>query len=330
MKKIIIIFVCVMFLLVLISGCNNKVNDSNNQNDDNQPGNNDSGDLSGGEWETEQMILEGSYCDAEIIKINETHYRLYYCIEPEVENAQEMHSAISTDGLNWQIEDGIRISQTTFPDVVKLPDGSGYRMYHQGVEPKDDPHSSELSNMGTVSSFSTDGLVWELENGFRLTSGIHGTYDLKYASDTSTVIRPDGAYFMVYRGESGERLDQIDDVKGTPIETFYIISATSEDGLNWQVGDIVVDTSKSDFDYYVLGPELVYDGDVLKLYFFGIHGIYEATSNDHGETWSEERKVFPANQEFAPSDPTIIKQGDTWRMYYGIHLTGLYSATLIN
>jgi len=134
---------------------------------------------------------------------------------------------------------------------------------------------------------------------------------------------------MVYRGESGERLDQIDDVKGTPIETFYIISATSEDGLNWEVGDTVVDTSKPDFDYYVLGPELVYDEDVLKLYFFGIWGIYEAVSLDHGVTWSEEKKVFPANQEFAPSDPTVIKMGEKWRMYYGIHLTGLYSATKI-
>jgi len=321
----ILLYFLIIISLIMLCGCNEKKNESQNQNNDEVD---DSDDLSGGEWETEQMILEGSYCDAEIIKINDTHYRLYYCIEPEVENAQEMHSAISSDGINWEIEDGIRMTQTTFPDIVKLPDGSGYRMYHQGVEPKD-PDSEELANMGTVSSFSEDGLNWVLEDGFRLTSGMHGTYDLKYASDTSVVLRPDETYFLVYRGESGERLDQIDDVKKTPIETYYLISATSENGLDWTVGDIVVDTSKPEFDYYILGPELVYDGNLLKLYFFGIHGIYEAISYDDGATWEEERKVFPANQKFAPSDPTVIKQGDNWRMYYGIHLTGLYSAIKI-
>jgi len=319
----------IVVLLLFLSGCEERIEEENNQNTNGDIENNGFGDLSGGEWETEQMILQGNYCDAEIIKINDTHYRLYYCIEPEVEHAQEMHSAVSTDGITWDVEEGIRMMHTTFPDIITLPDDSGYRMYHQGAEPKD-PGSDELAKMGTVSSFSTDGLVWELEEGFRLTSGIQGTYDVNYASDTSTVIRPDGSYFMVYRGESGERLDQIDDVKGTPIETFYIISAHSENGIDWEIGDIVVDTSKPEFDNYVLGPELVYDEDVLKLYFFGIWGIYEAESHDNGETWEEERKVFPANQEFAPSDPTLIKMGETWRMYYGIHLTGLYSATLIN
>jgi len=324
-KNIIIVFLVVL-ILVFLSGCDEKLDEAENNNAQDI---NDSEETFVNEWETEKMILEGSYCDAEIIKINDTHYRLYYCVEPEVENAQDMHSAVSSDGLNWVVEDGIRMALTTFPDVIRLPDGSGYRMYHQGVEPKD-PQSSELANMGTVSSFSEEGIIWILEDGFRLRSGFNGIYDAEYASDTTTVLRPDGTYFMVYRGESGERLDQIDDVKGTPIETFYLLSATSDNGLIWTPGDIVVDTSKSDFDYYVLGPELVYDDDVLKLYFFGINGIYEAASYDNGDTWEEEKKIFHADQNFAPSDPTVIKQDDIWRMYYGIHLTGLYSASLKN
>ena len=319
-KRIAILVTCIV-VFVVFAGC-----DEQNYQDDTEPMNGSEESFTS-EWQTEQMILEGSYCDAEIIQLNSTHYRLYYCVEPEVENAQEMHSAVSSDGVTWDIEEGVRMTQTTFPDIIRLPDGSGYRMYHQGVEPKD-PNSTELATMGTVSSFSVDGLTWELEDGFRLTSGLQGNYDLKYASDSTTVMRPDGTYFLVYRGESGERLDQIDDVKGTPMETFYLLSATSENGLDWVAGDIVVDTSKDEFDYYVLGPELVYDDEVLKLYFFGIHGIYEACSYDDGETWEEERKVFATNQTFAPSDPTVIKQGDTWRMYYGIHLTGLYCATL--
>ena len=322
MKKILFI-VGMICLVMLLSGCNETIDEQDDQQQNGQGP--DSFEPFESEWETEQMILEGSYCDAEVIQINQTHYRLYYCIEPEVENAQEMHSAISTDGLTWIVEDGIRMTQTTFPDIIKLPDGSGYRMYHQAVEPKD-PDSEELANMGTVSSISTDGLTWVLEDGFRLNAGFQSPYDDKYASDTGVILRPDGTYYLVYRGESGERLDQIDDVKGTPVETYYLLGATSTDGLNWTPTGIIVDTSKPEFDYYILGPELVYDGDVLKLYFFGIEAIYEAVSRDHGVTWEEERKVFPANQSFAPSDPTVIQQGDTWRMYYGIHLTGLYSA----
>ena len=155
MKKILLV-IGITCLVMMLSGCNETTDEPDDQQQNGQGP--DSYEPVESEWETEQLILEGSYCDAEVIQINETQYRLYYCVEPEVENAQEMHSAISTDGLTWTIEDGIRMTQTTFPDVIKLPDGSGYRMYHQGVEPKD-PDSDELANMGTVSSFSTDGSV---------------------------------------------------------------------------------------------------------------------------------------------------------------------------
>ena len=322
-KFLLVIFV-IFFLTVSLSGCEEHADEQTTNNGEEWHPEDGSQDLSGGEWETEKMIFEGSYCDAEIMAIPTGGYRIYYCVEPEVEDANsEMYSAISVDGLNWIQDDDIRMSHTTFPDVVRLTDGS-YRMYHQGNEGSTDPDIKP--KMGTKSSASIDGLVWTEEYGMRITAGLQGTYDAEYASDTSTVIRPDGTYFMVYRGESGERKDQIDDIKGTPLETFYLISATSEDGLTWTAGSLVLDTSKEEFSYYVLGPELVYDDNVLKLYFFGYSGIYEKVSYDDGETWEEERIVFPGNRDFAPSDPTVIKQDDTWRMYYGIHETGIYSA----
>jgi len=325
--KYVLISCILIIILLCCAGCDERVPDEEpEEHPEEHPGEN--GEQRHSEifleWETEDTIVEGAYCDAEIIGMD-GGYRLYYCVEFDVMGVKDMKSAYSPDGVNWTIDEGTRKTETTFPDVVKLPDGS-YRMYHQGA---DHSEPGTQPKMGTTSSVSTDGLTWTEEEGLRITPGFNTPYDMEYASDTAVVPRPDGTYYMIYRGESGERSHLIDDVKGTPLETWYLCAATSEDGLTWTPAGTTIDTSQPAFDYYVLGPELVYNGDVLLLYFFGIEGIYESVSLDHGETWGDPRNVFPGNHSFAPSDPTVINMSGTWRMYYGLHETGIFSAIKI-
>lgn len=93
-------------------------------------------------------------------------------------------SAISSDGLTWTKESGIRIDGGGNPDVIELPDRT-YRMYY------------ESSNQ-ILSATSTDGLTWIKESGIRLTTG--GTYDSGQVHDPNVIKLSDGTYRMYYDG----------------------------------------------------------------------------------------------------------------------------------
>src|SRR3972149_8688477 len=98
---------------------------------------------------------------------------MYYSVEPEVPgNNLEIYSSVSTDGINWTQEEGIRKTMATFPDVVKLPDGT-WRMYFQ--------------NAGVIkSAVSSNGLSWTDEPGVRISKNESG-YDLENVGAQGTI-----------------------------------------------------------------------------------------------------------------------------------------------
>jgi len=82
-------------------------------------------------------------------------------------------SAISSDGLNFALEPGNRLTSTgggneaigfTSPRVAALKDG-GYRMYYGG-------QNSTLDSL-LLSAISTDGLIWTREEGIRINAKSH-------------------------------------------------------------------------------------------------------------------------------------------------------------
>ena len=106
-------------------------------------------------WKEGSVAIAGKYADADFVDLGNGKFRMYYSLEPEVPGFNgQVYSALSSDGINWNNENGERIDGATFPSVIKTSDGK-YRMYFQ--------------NAGVIkSAISNDGLSWKEESGSEL------------------------------------------------------------------------------------------------------------------------------------------------------------------
>ncbi|OGD61500.1 hypothetical protein A3A71_02650 [Candidatus Berkelbacteria bacterium RIFCSPLOWO2_01_FULL_50_28] len=271
-----------------------------------------------GTWTAGKAAVAGNYADADIVALANGQKRMYYSIEPEVPgNNLEMYSSLSSDGVTWTQESGIRRTMATFPDVIILPDKT-FRMYFQ--------------NGGVIkSAVSTDGLTWTDESGTR----IDKLNDLSLVFDNvaapTTIIQNDGTYVMVYRGTIntayvGEKVPNQN--------TQLFLWATSPDGLKWTKKGLAVDSRNSTLYGLADGPELfVWEDGTIKLSFWSYTGVY--WSKFSTGTFSAPEKVFALAEATSmnkfptptPGDPVYAKFGSTWYMYYGLHQKGIYFAT---
>lgn len=273
---------------------------------------------SSSKWEEVGVAIAGTYADADVVAIGDGTYRMYYSIEPEVPNNKlEMYSATSSDGATWKQDAGTRATFKTFPDVVKLADGT-WRMYFQ-------------NDNVIKSATSKDGLAWTDEQGVRIdkTNSLNLTFENIAAS--STMLQSDGTYIMVYRGLINTRYNA--QVPNSNTELF--LWATSKDGLTWEKKGLAVDSRNATLEGLADGADLVaWDKGVTKLFFWSYRGVYEATFSNG--TFSTPQLVFQGSNADPkavyspnpPSDPTVIKIGQTWNMFYGQHTKGIYRATL--
>lgn len=270
-----------------------------------------------GVWKTGSVAIAGNYADADIVTLSNGKKRMYYSIEPEVKgNNLEVYSSLSSDGVTWTQEPGVRRSMSTFPDVVVLPDKT-FRMYFQ--------------NGGVIkSAVSTDGLTWTDEIGVRIdkTNDINITFENVAAS--TTILQDDGTYTMVYRGTIstpyvGEKVPNQN--------TQLLLWATSSDGLIWTKKGMAVDSRNTTLYGLTDGPELfLWDDGSLKLSFWSYQGVYWVTFKSGA--FSTPEKVFALAESTTmnkfptptPGDPAYAKFGSTWYMYYGQHQKGIYYA----
>jgi len=269
------------------------------------------------QWEEGGIAVSGKYADADVVDLGES-YRMYFSAEPEVQNFEgQVYSAVSTDGKKWTLEDGERRKFSTFPDVLKLPDGR-WRMYFQ--------------NAGEIkSAISQDGLTWTEESGTRIKAEPFEGQAIENVAAPTTFLLEDGTHLMVYRITINKKYDYPDMLPNSNTQLF--LWATSEDGLNFEKKGIAVDSRKEPLLGLADGPDLVdFDGET-RLYFWSYKGVYHIVYEDG---FSEE-PVFdyttsnnPLNKfpENPPGDPTLIKTDNTWFMYYGSHTKGIYYASL--
>lgn len=269
-------------------------------------------------WSETGVVIPGGYADADVVDLNNGKYRMYYSPEPDTKGFMgQVYSAISSDGVKWTIEDGTRLTLATFPSVIKLPDGR-YRMYFQ-------------DNREIKSAVSTDGLSWEREQGTRIdtvnTAGLSLTGVL-----APTVMKIKEEYVMVYAGAINQAYEK---EKVPNKEIHPLLWATSKDGLTFEQKGIALDSRNGIFKGWMDGPELVaWDDSTIKLYFWGYFGVYESIFANgsfsepkfvyYGPNF-DEKMVFPSSP---PGDPTLVKIGDTWSMYYGYYQKGIYRAIL--
>lgn len=265
-------------------------------------------------WEDKGVALSGRYGDAEIVNF-EDKYRIYYSEEPESsEFSGKIYSAISTDGLTWAQEQGIRKEWATFVSIIKLDDGK-YRMYFQ--------------NEGKIkSALSSDGLTWTDESGIRIDTSNSAGLNLENVA-SPTIIKINGKYIMVYRGDISGKYSN--EVPNNNIQLF--LWTTSDDGLNFEKKGIAIDSRNSVFNGLLDGPEFVNFEGETRLYFWTYSGVYHVTFNNN--IFSEAEFDFSlntdSNKKFPPDppcDPTIIKINNKWFMYYGQHTKGIYYAVL--
>lgn len=269
-------------------------------------------------WQDLGVAVAGQFADADVVDLGNGQYRMYYGVEPEVaDNNLEIYSSTSSDGITWTKEDGTRKTMATFPDVVRLPDNS-WRMYFQ--------------NAGVIkSAASTDGLVWTDEPGVRIDTSETG-YAISQVAAPTTIKTDDGTYMMVYSGTIKQPYQTTEKLPNNDTRIFF--HATSTDGLTFSKKGIALDTQNTTLLGFADGPDLVNWNNQIRLYFWGYSGIYHLSySSDKFSTdpTVDFTNSTDANVKFAPnppSDPTLIKIGNTWYMYYGQHTKGIYYATL--
>lgn len=267
------------------------------------------------EWKYGGSAIEGTYADADIVKIQDGNYRMYYSAEPEVSGFQgQVYSATSSDGKVWQKEQGTRMVWATFPSVLKLSDGR-YRMYFQQA--------------GVIkSALSSDGINWVEEPGVRIDTNNNAGLTLENVA-APTVVNDGGRYVMVYRGTINQKYPG--EVPNPNTQLF--LWATSENGIDFEKKGLALDSRNSKFQGLLDGPELVkWDDGVLRLYFWTYSGVYhtEFNNNKFSEdaefdytTATNPNNPFPENP---PGDPTVEKINEGWFMYYGQHTKGIYYA----
>lgn len=268
-------------------------------------------------WQEKGVAVAGKYADADVVALDDGSYRMYYATEPEVVNNKlEVFSATSKDGQTWQQEEGIRKQFAVFPDVIKLPSGK-WRMYYQ-------------NDRVIKSALSDDGLTWTDEPGTRIDAAETG-FNLENVAAPSTTKLDNGQYIMVYRGSE----NKLYGTEKLPNQTTsYFFYALSDDGLTFSKKDIALDSRNETLKGSVDGPDWVKWDDIWRLYFWSYKGVYHITYQN-GQFSREpvfdftnkdaSAEPFPANP---PADPSVIKIGLDWFMYYGQHTKGIFYAVL--
>jgi hypothetical protein len=227
-----------------------------------------------------------------------------------------------------------------FPWVIK--DGSTYKMWYGG---------HDGTNVRTYYTTSSDGLTWtKYDNTIEAasdTTGTNGRIPLGTAGKGDSthafypsVIKDGSTYKMWYAGNDGTN--------------YRIYYATSSDGLSWTKYDNTIpaasDTSstngriplgtagKGDVSI-VQSPSVIKDGSTYKMWYTGSDGtnsrIFYATSPD-GLTWTKYDNTIPAATDNVSTNgrlglgstgadtshayiPRVIKDGDVYKMWYGMH-----------
>lgn len=267
------------------------------------------------------QLLAGRYADVDIVTAAPGMWRIFYGVEPATPNNKlEIYSALSTDGLTWAAQPTPILQWATFPDIIKLPDDR-FRLYYQDAQ----QHI-------IASAISTDGVTFLPEAGARLTPS--GQDDSAGVAAPTVLLLPDGSYLLVYRA------DEAGAYSATAInpKTTALFVAHSPDGLNFMVGEKIVDGRNPTFDGYIDGPELVLldDGKVHVRFWTSAGkdntadaGQYDMVSDDFGATWSQPTLFYPSQASgITGGDPTYAKINDQWYMFYTRPGEGIFAQAL--
>lgn len=275
-------------------------------------------------WQYGDTAVAGLYADADVVKLDNGNYRMYYADQPPMNPSAGpaelgVWSSISSDGITWKKESGKRMSNVTFPEVVHLKNGK-WRMYYQ-------------SSQRIKSAISSDGLNFTEESGDRIAYANSAGLDLTNVAAPAVFQLDNGTFVMVYRGS----LDGKYSVHSPNQDTNLLLWASSQDGLKFTSKGIAVDSRNDTLLGSLDGPNLVkWDDGTYRLFSTSYTGVYSFAFD--GGKFGEPVLEFAGDAKRQgdqllgqpPGDPTLIRIGDTWYMYYGQtgDATGIHYATL--
>ncbi|MCK4305567.1 MAG: hypothetical protein KAY24_15120 [Candidatus Eisenbacteria sp.] len=278
--------------------------------------------LNGWAWEG-KAIDEPYLFDVTVIRLDDGKYRLY---GGAPDNPHAVNSYISDDGLNFQKEEGYRLTEAFMPFAVKLTDGK-FRLYYTDQETS----IGEYGGRAIMSAISDSGLTFAVEEGDRLTYTGDG-YELSGIRGAKILQLNDGSYRMYYHGIDANSY-------------WRVLSAVSNDGLNW-TRDQGVRIDPSDLcppqtGIGNMGPFISSDG-IVHLYLTTSKcddmnysndqgGIFDVVSAD-GLTFTIcDRPVIetyyladsyagnPGDPKAVPQDAAVIMTDNGLRMYFGVY-----------
>jgi predicted GH43/DUF377 family glycosyl hydrolase len=242
-----------------------------------------------------------------VLELPDGRYRMYYG-----NRGGGIQSAISSDGLNWTEESGLRIADggegsgeyiVGGATVIQLDDGR-YRMYYDGKTGPGDP-GDVIDRI--YSAISSDGLNWEKE-GLRVDSV--GTPDNGWASVAEIVRTFDGRYRLYYVGNAVFQQGYQD----------YVVSAISDDGLDFTREGVVSGLPALAHDPAVITFS---NGTYWMFYAYGPpdrNRIYAARSTDGRNFTLDSGTIVIPGGTYDPLgaiDPSVVLFPDgTYRVYY--------------
>lgn len=221
--------------------------------------------------------------DLSVVKLPDGRYRMYGMADEPQEpgepysNVRVYYSFISSDGVNYTQEPGVRLTAfgAHIGHVAMMKDGS-CRMYF-GFNVQGDVPITEIR-----SAWSADCFTFAVEPGARLTASGMGN-EVSGIVGGEVIITPSGNYRMYYAGSNQAGVGRV-------------LSATSTDGLNW-TREPGVRIAMEELCAVLPGAGMVkplYDGGALKGYIGAQRcegqvpgqmrnlrsGIWEVTSTD--------------------------------------------------
>ena len=221
--------------------------------------------------------------------------RLYFWTNLGRDVANGVRSAVSADGVGFEVEDGFRISGP-YGHPKRLEIDGGIRMFHLVIG-------------GVGSSWSPDGLNFTHEDGLRLANAATG---LDRTGGVSVIPVSDGGY-RAYFSDLGR--------PGVPPSPTRLMSARSPDSLLWTLDEGVrIGEDAPHLTSWSRQPfALTRGGACVTLFYYQLQSlptrIAYATALD-GMTFTEERLLDLAGYRGPQAGPNVQPLADGSLMLY--------------
>ena len=149
-------------------------------------------------------------------------FRMYVRAGKRPPGTTDLYSAVSSDGLHWTVEPGIRCTQTfcrgSLPEVVALPSGGWRLFFNQGYAIGQPVQDSVIT-----SAVTRDGLTLTPDPGFRVRGRDFGMQPGTQFDSPRVVRTQDG----------GWRMYLTDEPEAQGLGPSHVFSAHSQDLMSW-------------------------------------------------------------------------------------------------